>query len=165
MGFRSGLGGLGLGDCVNGSRFSLMSLKSAGMFPTGPGFPSAAGWGWGAAGVSREGVEGAWGPLSPGQRLWGPRAGRPPPPASGPGGAVTQELDRPAQLWARPPPPSVPKLSPRLRRPGPSSTHWHRPWGACRGGPCIAGGGRPALVRGGWETMYKEDTEVRRVRL
>lgn len=117
--------------------------------PDSPELQAEAG---GVAGVSRERMEGAWGPLSPEPRLWGPRAGRPPPPVSGPGGAVTQDLDRPAQLWARlPPPPSVPKLRPRLRRPGPSPTHWHRPWGGCKGGPCIAGRGRPALVRGRWE--------------
>lgn len=103
--------------------------------------PQSYGWVWGALGVSKEGIKREWGALSPKMGLWGLRAGRPPPPSSGPGGAVTQELDTPAQLQARPPPPSVPKLRPRLRRSGPSSTHWHRPRGAGRGGPCALGYG------------------------
>lgn len=127
-----------LGDGGRGSRFAI-SLKSGEMFPIGPRFPRAAGWVWGALGVSKEGIKRAWGALSPKMGLWGLRGGRPPPPSSGSGGAVTQELDTPAQLQARPPPPSVPKLRPRLRRPGPSSTRWHRPRGARRGGPCALG--------------------------
>lgn len=104
-GGRLGWAGTRVGDRGKGSRSAFISLESGGIFPIGPRFPRAAGWGWGSAGVSREGVEEAWGLLSAEPGLWGPRAGRPPPPASGPGGAVTQELDGPAQLWPRPPPP------------------------------------------------------------
>lgn len=141
MGLRGGLR-RELGDGGRGSRFAI-SLKSGEMFPIGPRFPRAAGWVWGALGVSKEGIKRAWGALSPKMGLWGLRAGRPPPPSSGPGGAVTQELDVPAQLQARPPPPSMPKLSPRLRRPGPSSTHWHRASGSPQGRALRVG------VRGG----------------
>ena len=69
-----------LGDRGKGPRFAFVALNSGGMFPLGRG----------AVGVHREGVVGVWGPLSLQPELWGPRAARPPPPASGPGGAVTQ---------------------------------------------------------------------------
>lgn len=108
--------------------------------PDSPELQAEAG---GLQGVSRESVEGAWGTLSPKTGLWSPRAGRRPPPASGPGGAVTQELDGPTQLQARPPPPSEPKLSPRLGRPGPSPTRWPG-LGSLQGGSLRLGGGGAA---------------------
>lgn len=81
--------GRGLGDGGKQSRFAL-AFESRGMFLIGQRFPRAAGWGWGTLGLSRESVEGAWGTLFPKTGLWSLRAGRPPPPAAGPGGAVTQ---------------------------------------------------------------------------
>ena len=88
MGLRGRMG-RGLGDGGKESGFPI-AFKSWGMFLIGHRFPRAAGWGWGTLGLSRESVEGAWGTLSPKTGLWSLRAGRPPPPASGPGGAVTQ---------------------------------------------------------------------------
>lgn len=53
---------------------------------------------------------------------------------------MSQHSCRPGPL-----PPSVPKLSPRLRRPGPSPTCWRGPGGACWGGPCAWGVGVACL--------------------
>lgn len=121
MSLQGGPVGCGLEDGGKGSRFALLPKSGGGgCFLLVPDSSELQAGARGAEGMSRKGVERTWGPLSPKPALWGPRAGRPPPPTAGPGGAVTQELDKPAQLRARPPPPSVPKLSPRLRRPGPS---------------------------------------------
>jgi hypothetical protein len=102
---------VGDGDSGKGSRVSL-SPSNLGHDFYWLGIPQSCSLGLGVWGLSREVVEGIWGPFSSMPRIWDPGARSPPPPVSGPGGAVTQGLDKPAQLQGGPLPPSVPKLSP-----------------------------------------------------
>lgn len=78
MGLRGGLR-WELGDGGRGSRFAI-SLKSGEMFPIGPRFPRAAGWVWGALGVSKEGIKRAWGRPLPQDGPLGPKRREAPSP-------------------------------------------------------------------------------------
>lgn len=78
VGFWCGLG-WELGDSGKGSRFVIF-LKSGGSFLL-VRFHRAADGGWGALGVSREGVHGEWGTLSPKDGALEPKSREAPPPS------------------------------------------------------------------------------------
>lgn len=146
VGLRSGPVGPGLGDGERGPDFlsSPSNLRVCFLLvPDSPELQAEAGGLWGC--LEREWSErGVPFPLSRGfgaQEQEGP-----PPPVSGPGGAVTQDPDRPAQLRARhlPLPPACLNLAPASGDPAPPPPTGTGLGEATREGPAWrVGGGLP----------------------
>lgn len=138
MGSKGGLSGRagtrGLGDRGKGPRFAFVALNSGGCFLLVPDSPEM-----------QTGAEGLWGYLgrawwecgvpSLSSRSFGAREQRGPLPQPLVQAALSLSSRTGQHSCGRGSlPRSAPKLSPHLRRPGPSPTQWRRPRGACRGG-------------------------------
>lgn len=112
----------------SGPEFALPPLQLGGQrwcFLVIWGVCRAAGWGWGCSGKGEGGraLEHRGSPLCPLlQGLWPQELSGPLPQPEAQAKLSAQGWTSQHSCWPGPLPPSVPKLRPRLRRPGPSST-------------------------------------------